>query len=116
MLCTIWLQLQQIVVAVQLYWNSPDNIPVKPVSDIPPTLQNVTEINEYFLDNIPVSTSDPELLTFYRTHRLNPNSEKFNFVPIQESELINIISEIKTKASGYDPLTKLKVKLLATTH
>ncbi|KAK9731868.1 hypothetical protein QE152_g13262 [Popillia japonica] len=51
----------------------------KPVSDIPPTLQNVTEINEYFLDNIPVSTSDPELLTFYRTHRLNPNSEKFNF-------------------------------------
>lgn len=83
----------------------------KPVSDIPPTLQNVTEINEYFLDNIPVSTSDPELLTFYRTHRLNPNSEKFNFVPIQESELINIISEIKTKASGYDSLTIDMVKI-----
>lgn len=80
-------------------------------SSIPIELKDVNKINDFFIsstknDFIP----DQDLITFYSSNT-KPSVNPFNFHMITENDILKIISNIKSKATGHDGININMIKL-----
>lgn len=74
--------------------------------EIPAHISNPDEVNKHFIEAVPKSQVDSNnLINFYRTHLKNSVKSLLKFEPVDEIEILKIISSIKTKSSGTDGIT-----------
>ncbi|KAK9888965.1 hypothetical protein WA026_004249 [Henosepilachna vigintioctopunctata] len=79
--------------------------------DIVGSKWNVNEINKHFIDSIPKLLVDSDTEMFYK-HNLKSTVKSIStFKPVSETEILQIISSIKSKAIGADGISILTVKL-----
>lgn len=72
---------------------------------VPAHLDDVGNINDYFVNSVGYADVDDDLLTFYGTNMLYPNShERFSFGLSDTSSIIKILNGIKSTSSGIDEL------------
>lgn len=77
--------------------------------DIPENIKNVTEINNFFINSIPVIQPPEQLLGFYKNNCI-VNSE-FSFMEINDLFVYETICSIKSNATGCDELNIKLIKL-----
>ncbi len=77
---------------------------------VPENLRNVNEINSFFSGNFSNSfTPNPELLNHY--YEKQPPHDKFSFSLVSPSEVEDILSNIKTNATGVDGISAHVLKI-----
>ena len=72
---------------------------------LPDHLSDANKINNFFINSANNHLSPkPELLDFYNNHSMDNINERFNFVLCTENEILNVLKNIKTKATGSDEI------------
>jgi len=80
-------------------------------SDIPSNLNNVNEINNYFLTVLNNNTPDPNLLQFYINNSKDILTGKFEFAEVTEVEVLRVIDSISSLSIGNDGISIKMIKL-----
>lgn len=82
-------------------------------NDIPPHLQNVDDINKFFINAIPKSNNlnKNKLLQFYNSNTKNNLPNTFNFKQIDDDTVLKILNKITSNAEGSDMLSIRFIKL-----
>ncbi|XP_060530471.1 uncharacterized protein LOC132704477 [Cylas formicarius] len=66
---------------------------------------NVDQINNFFINSVENNDSpNQELLNFYYNNRLNDRTDHYDFVLSTEDEILNILKNITSKATGHDDI------------
>lgn len=69
---------------------------------LPEHLSNVENINKHFITSIPTLPVDKSLIECYKDMGSKKCISDFNFSPVNEIDILKIISNIKSKATGTD--------------
>lgn len=78
---------------------------------IPTNLDNVDEINNFFVSSIVDNVPRREVLDFYDSHTFPITTDKLSFELTTEYDIMNILNSIKTKASGIDEINITLIQL-----
>nr|CAI5833462.1 unnamed protein product [Callosobruchus analis] len=84
------------------------------VLNLPENLSNVDDINEYFVNSVPVIEPDKELIQFYSNdllHLCHEQKSSFKSQKVTEYEVLKTISSIKSTATGNDGISILTIHL-----
>lgn len=79
--------------------------------DLPNNLSDVEVINNYFINSIPDIAPDQTEISFYKNNLKNSVQNLLDFEPVTEMDIMNIISNIKSKAVGTDEISILTIRL-----
>lgn len=86
------------------------NVKISTNNDIPNALADCNAINRFFVSSAK-SVDDDELIDHYNRNEFKPNTTKFSFKPIEMSDVTQIISSIKSSATGADGFNVLLLEL-----
>lgn len=85
------------------------NIHSKSMIEIPPNLRDANEINNFFNKEVPNVKCDQNLIDFYSRNNVLNLDNFFELHPTNQDEIIKIVKQIKTNATGVDGIN---IKLL----
>lgn len=80
-------------------------------STIPDNLNNVDELNKFFTSSGNSASPKLNLLNYYADNIKNNLNNLFSFEPTTDLEVLNIIQNIKSRASGRDQLNIVMIHL-----
>lgn len=91
-------------------WKTLQTLNIKKTNniDIPSTIGNCTQINNHFLSSFSNTTNNSVLTNYYKNNTFS--NKTFNFKLVSTNEVRDIISSIKTNASGCDCISLTMVK------
>lgn len=79
--------------------------------ELPPSMLDCSKINNYFIDSVPTSAPNKDLIDFYKNNLKDGVQPISCFKTITEAEVFRIIQNIKTKAIGVDRIGIATIKL-----
>lgn len=82
----------------------------KPKQAIPPSLQNVNLLNDYYINNVVKIPADYRLLSKY-SNSVRVPGDRFGFRFVTQEEVYNIICSVKSKAVGSDGISISLLKM-----
>lgn len=81
------------------------------VRHLPEALSNVNDIIQYFISSVPDLKADKDLVHYYNNHKKDGVDGNFVFHRIGETEVLEMISTLKSNAAGLDNLNLDILKL-----
>ena len=85
------------------------NITPKDTKDILNNFNEPNVINNQFLDNIPQTSVDPEVLNYFLSSNSDWEPFNFNFTLVTEHDILACIKSIKSNAVGVDQINHAAV-------
>lgn len=78
---------------------------------LPTNLSNVENINTHFINSISTVPADDSTISFYTNNIKESVTSILKFTPVTEAEVLKILSNIKSKATGHDGINIYTIHL-----